>query len=40
MDLELLFKFLVLFAQICAVYMVGAFIADHIVQPKVERRRK
>ena len=36
---EFVFKFIVLFGQLAAVLAVGAFIADHIVQPIITRRR-
>lgn len=40
MDWEFAFKFLWLFAQLCAVCMVGAFVSDHIVQPVLDRSRR
>lgn len=40
MDLEIIFKLLWLIAQICAVCTVGAFIADHIAQPIINRRAR
>lgn len=38
MTWEIAFKFVVLFAQLAAVLMVGAWIADRIVQPILEKR--
>ena len=38
MDWELIFKFIVLFAQLAAVFAIGAWIADHIVDPIINRR--
>lgn len=40
MDLEIIFKLTVLIAQLCAVCAVGAFVADHIVQPAINRLSK
>lgn len=36
--METLFSFLVLFAQVCAVFTVAAFIADHIIEPIIRRK--
>lgn len=38
--MEIAFKLLVLIAQLCAVCAIGAAIADHVVEPVVQRRRR
>lgn len=39
MNWELAFKFVVLFGQLAAVMAIGAFVADNIIQPILNRRR-
>lgn len=36
---EFVFKFVVLFGQLAAVMAIGAFVADNIIQPILNRRR-
>ena len=36
--METLFSFLVLIIQLLVVLMIGAWVGDHIIQPRLERR--